>query len=87
MLGRVLVGPVLSLHGMLELEVRRCRRGERDVRGIWLIHLTLCAGLLLAINWLSGMPLAVYGLGVAWPALALALIRSFYEHRPALDPA
>lgn len=87
LLGRVLVGPVLSLHGMLEFEVRRCRRGERGVQGVWLIHLTLCTGLLLAIHGLSGMPLAVYVLGVAWPALALALIRSFYEHRPALDPA
>ena len=87
LIGRLLVGPILSLHGMLELEVRRGWRGERGVLRVWLIHLALCAGLLLAIHGLSGMPPGVYMLGVAWPALAVALIRSFYEHRPAPDPA
>lgn len=87
LVGRILVGPLLALHGMLGHEVFRWRRGEQGVRRLWLVHLGLVTGLLLAIQQLSGMPAAVYVVGVAWPALALALVRSFYEHRPAQDPA
>lgn len=87
LIGRLLVGPLLSLHGMLGHEVRRWRLGEQGVLRVWFIHLGLVAALLTAIQQLSGMPLLVYVLGVAWPALALALVRSFYEHRPAQDPA
>lgn len=87
LIGRILVGPVLSLHGMLDHERGRWRRGEQGVLRVWLEHLALCAGLLLTIHGLSGMPVAVYVLGVAWLALALPLVRSFYEHRPAVDPA
>lgn len=87
LIGRILVGPALALHGMLDHEVRRWRRGEPGVLRVWLVHLALGAGLLVAVQELSGMPAAVYALGIAWPGLAVALIRSFYEHRPAQDPA
>lgn len=87
LIGRMLIGPVLSLRGMLGHEVRRWRLGERGVLRVWLVHLGLVAALLSGIQHLSGMPILVYVLGVAWPALALALVRSFYEHRPAQDPA
>lgn len=87
LIGRVLLGPVLALQAMLSHEFRRWRRGEQGVGRLWCLHLGLVAGLLLAIQHFAGLPWPVYVLGVAWPALALALVRSFYEHRPARDPA
>ncbi|MEH3024114.1 MAG: fatty acid desaturase [Pseudomonas oryzihabitans] len=87
LIGRLLVGPFLSLYGTLYQELQRWRLGERTVLRVWLLHLALTTGLLLGIEHLTGMPAVVYVLGVAWPALAVALIRSFYEHRPAQDPA
>ncbi|KTT58717.1 fatty acid desaturase [Pseudomonas oryzihabitans] len=87
LLGRILIGPLLALHGMVGHEVRRWRRGEQGVLRVWLVHLGCVTALLTSIQHFSGMPLLVYVLGIAWPALALALVRSFYEHRPAQDPA
>lgn len=85
--GRLLMGPILALHGTLCQEVRRWRRGEPAVLQTWTLHLALIALLLFGVQRLAGMPAVVYVLGAAWPALALALVRSFYEHRPAQDPA
>jgi len=87
LVGRLLIGPFLSLQGMGGDELRRLRRGESGVLRVWLMHLGLVVALLLGIQHLAGMPAPVYVLGVAWPALMLALVRSFYEHRPAQDPA
>lgn len=53
----------------------------------WLQHLGLLALMLWAVQAWTGMSPWTYLLGVAYPGLGLALLRSLYEHRPAKVPA
>jgi fatty acid desaturase len=78
--GRIVLGPLLGAAGFLRDEVRLLASGRRDVRIAWVLHL---AGLLpvLALVHAFGIPLWLYAVGVAWPALSLISIRTFAEHR------
>jgi len=78
--GRMVLGPVLGVAGFLRDEARLLAAGRRDVWRAWIAHL---AGLLpvLALVHAFGIPLWLYAVAVAWPALALISIRTFAEHR------
>jgi fatty acid desaturase len=78
--GRVILGPLLGAAGFLRDEAGLLAKGRRDVRTAWLLHL---AGLLpvLGIVHAFGIPLWLYIIGVAWPALSIISIRTFAEHR------
>jgi fatty acid desaturase len=80
LLGRVVLGPVLGAAGFLRDEARLLAGGRRDVQRAWVAHL---AGLLPVLGLLHafGIPLWLYVVGVAWPALSLISIRTFAEHR------
>ena len=53
---------------------------------MWLIHLSLLA-LVLWIAQLAGISAWWYLLAVSYPALGLAMVRSFYEHRAVDEPS
>jgi fatty acid desaturase len=57
------------------------------MRWTWLQHAALLALMLWAIQTWTGMSPWVYILGVSYPCLGLAFMRSLYEHRPAALPA
>jgi fatty acid desaturase len=79
--GRVLVGPALSIGGFLQAELRLLVRGDRGRWRIWAAH---GAGVLAVIAWtwqVCAIPPWVYGLLFVYPGMSLALIRSFAEHR------
>lgn len=78
--GRVVLGPVLGVAAFLRDEARLLAAGRRDVRTAWLLHL---AGLVpvLALLQVFGIPLWLYVVAVAWPALSIISIRTFAEHR------
>ena len=80
MLGRIVLGPVLGAAGFLASEARLLRAGTRGVRRAWALHL---AGLVpvLAVITALGIPLWLYLLAVAWPALSLIAIRTYAEHQ------
>ena len=86
-IGRFLVGPGVTIPAVwsdLFTDVRR--RGWAWVN-TWVLHLAL---LLLMLWWLYAVCAihpALYLVGVAYPALGLAMVRSFNEHRPAVVPA
>ena len=79
--GRMLLGPPLAIWGTL-------RDGARDVlartpgaRRLWLMH---GVGVAAVLGWLRfgcGMGLGTYVGCFVYPGLALALVRSFAEHR------
>lgn len=75
--GRLLIGPAWGWLGTLYGALRH--GGWHEAR-VWLSH-----GLLLAaMLWLlarAGIHPLYYLLAVAYPAMALAMVRSFYEHR------
>ncbi len=81
MAGRVLLQPAFSIGAIAVDAVARLRAGDwRDVPA-WLTHLTLLGALLAWLQGSCGMPVWLVLAGVAYPALSLAAIRSFHEHR------
>lgn len=86
-LGRVLLGPAMVIVPTWLDIVRRPWRGDFSHAMMWLEHLALLAALLWALDRWAGIGPLQYLLGVGYPALGLAMLRSFYEHRPAADPA
>ncbi|MEX2518184.1 MAG: fatty acid desaturase [Paracoccaceae bacterium] len=78
-LGRMLIGPALSILRFFSSEFRRIVSGDLVVMKAWALHL---AGLLMVAAWLAhagtsplGYVLSAYG------GLALINLRSFLEHR------
>ncbi|MDB5820685.1 MAG: hypothetical protein JWQ11_4325 [Rhizobacter sp.] len=85
--GRVLLGPALVIVPTWLDIVRRPLRGDFSQTRMWAQHLALLAMLLWALDRFAGIGSLTYVLAVGYPALGLAMLRSFYEHRPANDPA
>lgn len=83
--GRMLIGPALSLWGFWRAELGRALAGDRAVRNAWAHHLAGLA-LFVPLVWWSGVPLGLYALLAAYPAVSLIMVRSFIEHRAHEDP-
>ncbi|MFQ5621780.1 MAG: fatty acid desaturase [Paracoccaceae bacterium] len=80
LLGRMLIGPALSLMIMYRDDIRRVVRGDRAILRDYLLHL---AGLLPVIWWLSTIatiPPGAY-FAAAYGGLSIVKIRTFLEHR------
>lgn len=83
--GRVLVGPAIAISSTWVEAVRQPLRGNWRQMPMWLGHLALLAALLWWIEARCGVPALYYLVAIAYPAQSLAMIRSYYEHRPASD--
>ena len=81
--GRVLVGPAMVILPTWLDIVRRPWRGDWTLSTAWLQHLALLGAMLWALDRWTGIGPLRYALTVGYPALGLAMLRSFYEHRPA----
>lgn len=86
-LGWVLLGPALVIVPTWLDMLRRPLRGDCSQLGRWAPHLALLAGLLWLLDRQAGVGPLQYLLGVCYPALGLAMLRSFYEHRPSAEAA
>ena len=86
-IGRVLLGPAMIIVPTWLDIVRKPWRGDFTQTRMWAQHLGLLAALLWALDRYAGFGSLQYLLGVGYPALGLAMLRSFYEHRPASRPA
>ncbi len=82
-LGRLLIGPAWSIGRFFYFQGRALRHGHPGAWRVWGPHLL---GVALMVVWLGGVcrlnPL-LYVVFVAYPAVALLLIRSFAEHKAA----
>ncbi len=85
-LGRFLLGAPLALLALAWDEVQRLKTGERQAWSMWLSHGTVTLLMLLFIGRYSVLPIWHYLLLVSVPALSIAMIRSYYEHRPHAEP-
>jgi len=79
--GRLLIGPALSIVGFFGSEFQLLRRGDKAVARAWLHHFLGLVPVLLYVGLVGGMPLWLYVLGVAYPAMSLLMLRTFAEHR------
>lgn len=85
-LGRLLFGPPLVIARFLHAELTDTF-WTRDRATAWLLHVGGAAAVAVWVSVVCGMPLAEYVLAVAYPGIALTLLRSFAEHRADPDPA
>ncbi len=79
LLGRMVLGPLISLHAVLKGDLVSIGRGDRAVQVAWLLHLVGLVPVLVGLHWL-GMPVLAY-LGAVYLGLGLVKIRTFLEHR------
>ncbi|MEM1300746.1 MAG: fatty acid desaturase [Pseudomonadota bacterium] len=81
-LGRMIVGPGLAMAGFWRDEALAVQRGDRGVRTAWVRHLA-GVGIVVALLIWAGVPVWLYVLAVAYPAMSLIMVRSYIEHRAA----
>lgn len=85
--GRLLLGPALMTARLWGQAVRDIGADRPGARRLWAGHAGAAAAV-LAVAWaLGGIDPLTYGLCIAYPGLALTMLRSFAEHRPAADTA
>ncbi len=81
--GRLLLGPIVSTVWLYSGEVKRLMRGDTSNLAGWALHFVSCAMVLVWVMAVCGIPLWAYLVLFAYPGVALALLRSYAEHRPA----
>jgi len=79
--GRLLIGPFWVLWAFGRAEALLLRAGNTEAWRIWAWHALWVALLLGFAIGLAGMPVWQYLVSFAWGGTAVALIRSFAEHR------
>ncbi len=80
LLGRLTVGPALSLTLFLAGDLRAARSGDTRVLGGWLWHIPALALVLAWLALVATMPVWAYLLA-AYAAMSVLKIRTFLEHR------
>lgn len=83
LLGRMLLGPLISQVCFMIGDWRLIRAAKRQVISDWLLHIA-GAVVVIYLVWLSPMSVWVYGVAV-YLGLALLKIRTFLEHRAHED--
>ncbi len=81
--GRLVLGPPVVVARLLAAEARLVARGDRKRVQIWCFHLLGSAAVLAWVVGVCGIPAWLYLIAFVYPGLALTLLRSFIEHRPA----
>jgi fatty acid desaturase len=82
--GRMLIGPAVGITQFWSGEILQMLRGRRDIIKCWGLFF-VSIGLVCSFVVWAGMPLWQYILLIAYPAISLALVRSFCEHQAAKD--
>ncbi len=83
--GRVLLGPPRGIAGFLSHDAGALRRRPRETLRVWLPHLAAVVAIMLWLHAICGMSLPRYVAYFVYPGYALALVRSFAEHRAAQE--
>lgn len=80
LLGRLLIGPAVSIGRLVAGDLQRIRQGEISVLRHWLLHIP---ALVPVVAWLSlsGVPVWAYAVFAAWPGMSILMLRTFAEHR------
>jgi fatty acid desaturase len=82
-LGRLVLGPPLTIASFLATELSALVRGVRGRRRAWAVHALLVAIVLVWLLAVAHMPIGKYLLAFVYPGASLTLLRSFAEHRVA----
>lgn len=80
--GRMLIGPAVGVIRFWSDEFLQMLRGRRDIVKCWALFFISISLVLSYVVW-CGMPIWQYVVLIAYPAISLALVRSFCEHQAA----
>lgn len=86
LLGRVLIGPTLMVAGFVINDVKKLVANERGIRRAWLNHAAGLTVLAVIVSVVFAVPLWLYVVAVAYPAMSLIAIRTYCEHQWAETP-
>jgi fatty acid desaturase len=84
--GRLLIGPALGISGYLRHEVRLLRGGDRREARYWLTHSLVVTAYFAVVVGLARVPWWAILVGNVQLGTALIYLRSFAEHRWAVEP-
>jgi fatty acid desaturase len=84
--GRLLLGAPLALIALARDELLRLRAGQRQAWLMWLTHGFFTLLMFAFITRYSILPIWHYVVLITLPALAVSMVRSYYEHRPSEHP-
>lgn len=85
--GHVLIGPAFGVASCARDSWRKIGNGDFGEASIWIAHLLMLAKLVAWLKTACGISAPLFIGGVGYPALCIASIRSFREHRYHPDPA
>jgi fatty acid desaturase len=80
-IGRLLIGPALSIAGLVRADLHLIRSGDRDVQLAWLLHLVGFVPVFAWATWFCGINPLIYFIAFAYPAMSVLSIRTFVEHQ------
>ncbi|HXT09583.1 MAG TPA: fatty acid desaturase [Roseiarcus sp.] len=83
--GRLVIGPALAMVGLWAGEFKRVAHGDRRHLAMLARHALQAGVVLVWVVGVCGMPLWIYFWAFVYVGTALALIRSFAEHRAETD--
>jgi fatty acid desaturase len=83
--GRMLIGPALAIGAAWAEALRQPLRGDWRQVPMWLGHFAMLAAMLWWMASSCGVSAVYYLLAISYPAQSMAMIRSYYEHRPATE--
>lgn len=84
--GRLIIGAPLAVISLVGAEIKGLFHTGRSHWRMWAAHLLSVAVLLGLVEQYSAISAIQYIFFVSLPALSIAMIRSFYEHRPSALP-
>jgi fatty acid desaturase len=79
--GRLLIGPLVSVWRLLVVESSAFLNGDFRHLMPWLAHVLGCVPVILWVSVVCEIPLPAYLLLFVYPGISLTLLRSFAEHR------
>ncbi len=82
--GRMLIGPAVGVIRFWGSEFLQIWRGNQRIVKCWVLYFVSSFLVLSFVVW-ANMPIWQYILLIAYPAISLALVRSFCEHQAAED--
>ncbi|MBS8260881.1 fatty acid desaturase [Roseibium polysiphoniae] len=86
LLGRLTIGPLVSMVGFWGAEARGLLANDPGVRNAWGHHAAGLALVIFLVTQVGGLDFWVYALVVAYPAMSLLMLRTFAEHRAHETP-
>ena len=83
--GRFFLGPAMAIVAIASGAWSKLRHGNFHDLRMWLTHGSLTLLMLWAVQHFAGIHPLHYLLGVAYPAMSIAMVRSYFEHRATAD--